>query len=160
MKTNTFLTMLARGLSFGCFVIGGVSAIIAAVTLLTASDNAAATTSVIAVEGLMAFGGFTFGSLLYYVVKQRRLTSEQRSANSLPICVSGNFRVEAGDVVKTGIEAENIVVAGTVFGNLLARHQIDILASGTVIGDVTAHRVFVAEGATFKGKVDLRKPAA
>ncbi|GAK48967.1 hypothetical protein U14_00184 [Candidatus Moduliflexus flocculans] len=154
MKRNTFLTILARGLSLGCFVIGGVSATIAAVTLLTASDNAAVMTPAITLEGLIAFGGFTFGSILYYAAKQRHLAS----ANSSPIRVSWNFRVEIGEVVKTDIEAENIVVAGTVLGNLLARHRIDILASGTVIGDVTAHRVFVAEGATFKGKVDLRKP--
>ncbi len=158
MKRNMFLTRLARGVSLGFFVIGGVFAILAVVTLVTASDDAAVMIPDIAAEVLIVLGGFTFGSILYYAVKQQRLTSEQRSANSPPIRVSGNFRVEAGEVVKTDIEAENIVVAGTVLGNLLARHRIDILASGTVIGDVTAHRVFVAEGATFKGKVDLRKP--
>jgi cytoskeletal protein CcmA (bactofilin family) len=42
-----------------------------------------------------------------------------------------------------------------VTGNLAAQNRVEIVSSGKMIGDIKAPRVIVAEGAHFKGNVDM-----
>lgn len=56
------------------------------------------------------------------------------------------------------ITAREIVVMGRVQGNLSATERVEIRAEGTVIGDVSAFRVSIEDGAYFKGSIDIRKP--
>jgi cytoskeletal protein CcmA (bactofilin family) len=55
------------------------------------------------------------------------------------------------------ITAHDIVVLGKVHGNLRASDRVDIRAEGSVIGDVTAARIAISDGAYFKGGIDLQK---
>ena len=58
------------------------------------------------------------------------------------------------------IFAKSVVVLGEVHGNITATEKVDIRDNGSVDGDITAPRVAIAEGAQFRGKVDMqRKPA-
>ena len=57
------------------------------------------------------------------------------------------------------IFAKSVVVLGEVHGNITASEKVDIRDNGSVDGDLTAPRVAIAEGAQFRGKVDMqRKP--
>lgn len=57
------------------------------------------------------------------------------------------------------IFAKSVVVLGEVHGNITASEKVDIRDNGSVDGDITAPRVAIAEGAQFRGKVDMqRKP--
>ena len=57
------------------------------------------------------------------------------------------------------IFAKSVVVLGEVHGNITATEKVDIRDNGSVDGDITAPRVAIAEGAQFRGKIDMqRKP--
>ena len=56
----------------------------------------------------------------------------------------------AADVV-----AREIVVHGTVKGNLRARDRIEIKKEGSVVGDLTTARISIDDGAYFKGSIEI-----
>jgi cytoskeletal protein CcmA (bactofilin family) len=61
--------------------------------------------------------------------------------------------------IRAQITAKAVVVLGEVVGNIIATEKVDIRDNGSVDGDITAPRVAIAEGAQFRGKVDMqRKP--
>jgi len=63
--------------------------------------------------------------------------------------------VGAGGVVEADIQAASLSVAGQVTGNVTANERVDIQAGGRLIGDVKASRLTIADGASFKGNVDM-----
>jgi len=67
--------------------------------------------------------------------------------------------------IKAQLNAKAIIVLGEVIGNVTATDKVDIRENGSVEGDITAPRVAIAEGAHFRGSVDMQnkggvKPAA
>lgn len=62
--------------------------------------------------------------------------------------------------IKAEVFAKSVVVLGEVSGNITASEKVDIRDNGTVDGNIVAPRVAIAEGAQFRGSVDMqRKPA-
>jgi len=53
------------------------------------------------------------------------------------------------------IHAKSVVVGGQVRGNITADENVEVAATGTVLGDVRAPRVVLADGAHFKGSIDM-----
>jgi cytoskeletal protein CcmA (bactofilin family) len=53
------------------------------------------------------------------------------------------------------IVAREIVVYGSVKGNLRARDRIEIKKDGSVIGDLTTARIMIEDGAYFKGAIEI-----
>lgn len=62
--------------------------------------------------------------------------------------------VEAGAHVAGDITAAGIVVGGTVEGSLMAEERIQVQTGADLQGDVSAPRVFVADGAVVNGRVE------
>ena len=62
--------------------------------------------------------------------------------------------------VKAEIRARQIIVQGSVVGNLVARERIEIRRTGKVVGDLVAATVAIEEGAYFKGSIDITRDAA
>jgi len=62
--------------------------------------------------------------------------------------------------VNASINAREIVVLGTVRGNVNATDRVDIRAGGALTGDVAAARISIEDGAFFKGGIDIKKPDA
>jgi cytoskeletal protein CcmA (bactofilin family) len=57
--------------------------------------------------------------------------------------------------------AKAVIVLGEVHGNVTASEKVDIRDNGSVDGDIVSPRVAMAEGAHFRGSVDMqRKPSA
>jgi cytoskeletal protein CcmA (bactofilin family) len=50
-----------------------------------------------------------------------------------------------------------VIVLGEVTGNVTASEKVDIRDNGSVDGDVTAPRVAIAEGAHFRGAIDMQR---
>ncbi len=78
------------------------------------------------------------------------------------ILLERNLIVGQAGVVEADVQAENINIGGKVTGNLIAQNRVEIVASGTMMGDIKAPKVIVAEGAHFKGNVDMdtsRRPS-
>jgi cytoskeletal protein CcmA (bactofilin family) len=62
--------------------------------------------------------------------------------------------------IKAQLNAKAIVVLGEVIGNVTATEKVDIRENGSVDGDITAPRVAIAEGAHFRGSVDMQNKGA
>jgi cytoskeletal protein CcmA (bactofilin family) len=63
--------------------------------------------------------------------------------------------------IKAQIFAKIVIVLGDVVGNITASEKVDIRDNGSVDGDVVSPRVAIAEGAHFRGSIDMqRTPAA
>src|SRR5579885_2327811 len=63
--------------------------------------------------------------------------------------------VGAGAQVNADIVAREVVVYGSVKGNLRARDRIEIKKDGSVIGDLTTARIMIEDGAYFKGAIEI-----
>ena len=53
------------------------------------------------------------------------------------------------------IQAKTVVVVGQVKGNITAGNRIEITETGSVLGDLQAPRISLADGATFRGAIDM-----
>ena len=55
------------------------------------------------------------------------------------------------------IVAREIVIMGTVNGDVSASDRVEIRAEGTLNGEVSTARISIADGAYFRGEVDIHK---
>lgn len=60
--------------------------------------------------------------------------------------------------IKADIHAKAIQIEGEVLGNLWGDEAVVIRTSGTVQGNVTAPRVTLEDGSTFRGSIDMQPP--
>ena len=61
--------------------------------------------------------------------------------------------------IKAQVFAKAVIVLGEVTGNVTASEKVDIRDNGSVDGDIVAPRVAIAEGAHFRGSVDMQRKA-
>lgn len=59
--------------------------------------------------------------------------------------------------IKAQIFAKSVVVLGEVIGNVTASEKVEIRDNGSVDGDLIAPRIAIAEGAHFRGSVDMQR---
>ena len=62
--------------------------------------------------------------------------------------------------IKAQVFAKTVVVQGEVTGNITATERVDIRDAGSVDGDLSAPRVAIADGAHFRGAIDMQKGGA
>ena len=65
--------------------------------------------------------------------------------------------VGAAAKLTADIIAREVVVYGTVKGNLRAKDRIEIKKDGSVNGDLTTARIMIEDGAYFKGSIEIDK---
>src|ERR1700741_2155889 len=68
--------------------------------------------------------------------------------------------VGASAKLTADVVAREVVVYGSVKGNLRARDRIEIKKDGSVIGDLTTARIMIEDGAYFKGAIEIDRKAA
>lgn len=71
------------------------------------------------------------------------------------INLESQVTIGASGRMKGEIQAQAVQVGGKVRGNVHGYERVEVLASGSLEGDVVAPRVVIAEGAFFKGKVEM-----
>ncbi|HLV67057.1 MAG TPA: polymer-forming cytoskeletal protein [Polyangiaceae bacterium] len=81
------------------------------------------------------------------------------------VAVHGTFRgklttddtvvVGATGAVQADISGSSVSIAGQVTGDVTASERVDLQAGGRLVGDVRAGRFTIADGASFKGNVDM-----
>jgi cytoskeletal protein CcmA (bactofilin family) len=81
------------------------------------------------------------------LVEGRVEGSIKHTASQLTIGVSG--------VVNADIDAKNLVIEGTVEGNIVGAESVVIKDSADVRGNVFTARISIADGAQFSGTVDM-----
>jgi len=62
--------------------------------------------------------------------------------------------------IKAQVFAKSVIVLGQVAGNVTASEKVDIRDNGSVDGDIVSPRVAIAEGAHFRGSVDMQRKGA
>jgi cytoskeletal protein CcmA (bactofilin family) len=59
--------------------------------------------------------------------------------------------------IKAEVFAKAVIVLGEVAGNVTANEKVEIRDNGSVDGDIVSPRVAIAEGAHFRGSVDMQR---
>ena len=59
--------------------------------------------------------------------------------------------------IKAQVFAKAVIILGEVTGNVTASEKVDIRDAGSVDGDIISPRVAIAEGAHFRGSVDMQR---
>jgi cytoskeletal protein CcmA (bactofilin family) len=93
------------------------------------------------------------------------ITIEGEVSSEEEIVIQGTLRgkvsardtvvVEHGALVEADVSAACVVVSGQLTGNVSATDRIELQTGGRLIGDVKAARLTIADGASFKGNVDM-----
>ena len=71
------------------------------------------------------------------------------------VSIAKTLVIETGGVVKAEIHARNCVISGVVVGNVSASESVEITREARMVGDIAAPRVIIADGAAFRGRVDM-----
>lgn len=68
-----------------------------------------------------------------------------------------NNRVIVGrnGIVDADIEAREVIIKGIVNGNVKGTLKVEIIPEGTLNGNIISQRVKLADGAIFKGNIDM-----
>lgn len=67
----------------------------------------------------------------------------------------GSLYIEKDAEVKATIKVGNIIVGGTVIGNIEAFQRLEILESGKIFGNIRTPSLKVAEGVEFDGECEM-----
>ena len=65
--------------------------------------------------------------------------------------------IGANGKIKAQVFAKALIVLGEVNGNVNATEKVEIRDGGSVDGDIVSPRVAIAEGAHFRGSVDMQR---
>ncbi len=71
------------------------------------------------------------------------------------LSTSGPVQVSQSGVIEADVTGSSLTIAGQVTGNATAQDRVDIQSGGRLLGDVKASRLTIADGASFKGSVDM-----
>jgi cytoskeletal protein CcmA (bactofilin family) len=69
--------------------------------------------------------------------------------------LSGELRIGTKGRVEATVHAKNVTVEGKLTGDVSADDKVELIASATVDGNIKAPKILVAEGARFRGSVDM-----
>lgn len=93
------------------------------------------------------------------------ITIDGEITGSDPVIVEGNVKgrvatdaaltVAEGGVVEADVETPVVAVNGQLTGNIVAGERVEIAAEGRMVGDIKAPRILIADGAGFKGHIDM-----
>ena len=96
----------------------------------------------------------------------RSIRVEGKVASTEDLTIDGHVKgsIQLGDhnltigptaTIKADLVAKNVTISGAVTGNVRAREQLHVRATGSVVGDIVAPRLVMAEGAVITGHVDV-----
>lgn len=71
--------------------------------------------------------------------------------------IEGTLVVGDGGVWTGNIFAENVVIAGKVEGNIVAKEKIDVVSTAKIKGSLTSPFIAIAEGAVHEGEIHMAK---
>jgi cytoskeletal protein CcmA (bactofilin family) len=71
------------------------------------------------------------------------------------VALSQNIHVEENGSLEANVETATITVLGAVTGDIAASERAELKSNCRVVGDIRAPRVLIADGASFKGNVDM-----
>lgn len=73
--------------------------------------------------------------------------------------LSGDLVIGPRARVEATVHAKNVIVEGKLTGDVSADDRVELVATATVDGNIKAPKIVVAEGAKFRGSVDMGSSA-
>lgn len=66
-----------------------------------------------------------------------------------------DLTVDSSGRVEASITTKNLAVSGMLVGNVTATERVEVRKEGKMVGDIKAPRVVIADGAKFKGNIEM-----
>jgi cytoskeletal protein CcmA (bactofilin family) len=63
--------------------------------------------------------------------------------------------IENSGVVKANVRVKSARVSGVLVGNINAEDKIELAPDGRMVGDMSAPRIIISDGAAFRGRIDM-----
>src|SRR5579871_1528813 len=73
--------------------------------------------------------------------------------------LENKLTVGRNGTVHASVKAREVVVMGTIQGNVEAAEKIEIRKDAKLVGDIRTARIIIEDGAYFKGSIDIVKDA-
>lgn len=74
------------------------------------------------------------------------------------IDATGTVKIAEQGRVEATVHGRVVNVAGSIAGDITADERIELEPSARVDGNITAPRILIKDGATFRGQVNMREP--
>jgi cytoskeletal protein CcmA (bactofilin family) len=71
------------------------------------------------------------------------------------ISLQKHLTVETTGVVVANVKTQNITIKGELHGDMTAGEKVEIHQGARVVGNIVAPRIVIADGARFKGHVEM-----
>ena len=71
------------------------------------------------------------------------------------ISVKEALTVAASGRIEGDVESSTVDISGVIQGNVAATDKVELKSGGKLVGDVTAPRILIADGASFKGNINM-----
>jgi cytoskeletal protein CcmA (bactofilin family) len=72
-------------------------------------------------------------------------------------CYEHRLTIGPNARVQASLKAREIVIHGSIHGNVDATDKIDIKKEAKLVGDIKTSRIVIEDGAYFKGSIDISK---
>lgn len=72
-----------------------------------------------------------------------------------PVRCEAGVELGEGGTIEGDVHGTTVRVAGTLTGDVRASERIELVAGARVRGDLHAPRITIADGATFRGRVEM-----
>jgi len=73
------------------------------------------------------------------------------------IFLKDSLVIEPSARVEADVESKTVEIAGSVIGNVIATERVEIKNEGRVTGNIRAPRITIADGALFRGSVEMER---
>src|SRR5580704_12338749 len=71
--------------------------------------------------------------------------------------LKGKLTIGPSSKVNANIKAREVVIYGTVKGNVEAENRISLRAGASIVGDIKTAGIVIEDGAYFKGGIDISR---
>ena len=75
------------------------------------------------------------------------------------LTVGANASIQAGDKNKVAVNTQSAIIHGKVVGDIVVTDRVVLASTAEVVGDVTAAKISIEEGAVFVGLCRVGNPA-
>ena len=76
------------------------------------------------------------------------------------LTVGGNAYIKAGDKDKSAVQTKSVIVHGRVHGDIEVTDRVELAATAEVMGNISANKISVQEGAILVGQCRIGAPVA
>ena len=75
------------------------------------------------------------------------------------LTVGANASIQAGEKNKVAVNTQSAIIHGKVVGDIVVTDRVELAATAEVVGDITAAKISIQEGAVFVGMCRVGSPA-